>query len=77
MPVSLLENSLKVDIFFEESDQDFEDDICISIKEDCPDEEKIFRADETNIFVTPDQACLLVLALQRALENYRSSCQEP
>ncbi|NCF67060.1 MAG: hypothetical protein GWP61_13880 [Chloroflexi bacterium] len=77
MPVSLLENSLKVDIFFEESDQDFEDDICISIREDCPDEEKIFRADETNIFVTPDQACLLVLALQRALENYRSSCQEP
>jgi hypothetical protein len=59
MPVSLLENSLKVDIFFEESDQDFEDDICISIREDCPDEEKIFRADETNIFVTPDQACLL------------------
>lgn len=77
MPVSLLDNSLKVDIFFEESDQDFEDDICISIREDCPDEEKIFRADETNIFVTPDQACLLVLALQRALENYRSSCQEP
>ena len=77
MSISLLENSLQVDIYFEESDRDFEDDICISFIEDCPAEEKIFRADETNIYVTPDQACLLVLALQRAMENYRSSCQEP
>ena len=34
-------------------------------------------ADETNIYVTPDQACLLLLALQRAMENHRASCQEP
>ena len=77
MPISLLENSLLVDIYFEESDREFEDDICISFAEDCPDDEKIFRADETNIYVTPDQACLLLLALQRAMEKYRSSCQEP
>lgn len=77
MSVSLLDNSLKVDIYFEESDSAFEDDICISITEDCPDDEKIFRADETNIYITPDQACLLMLELQRAMENYRSSCQEP
>lgn len=77
MSVSLLDNSLKVDIYFEESDSAFEDDICISITEDCPDDEKIFRADEINIYITPDQACLLMLELQRAMENYRSSCQEP
>ena len=77
MSVSLLDNSLKVDIFFEESDRDFEDDICISFTEDCPTEEKLFRVDETNIYITPDQACLLLLALQRAMENYRSSSQEP
>ena len=77
MSVSLLDNSLKVNIYFEETDRFFEDDICISFSEDCPDDEKLFRADETNVFITPDQACLLVLALQRALETYRSSCQEP
>jgi hypothetical protein len=77
MSISLLDNSLKVTVYFEESDRDFEDDICISFEEDCPAEEKIFRADETNIYITPDQACLLVLALQRAMESYRSSCQEP
>ncbi len=77
MSISLLDNSLKVDVYFEESDRDFEDDICISFVEDCPAEEKLFRADETNIYVTPDQACLLVLALQRAMESYRASCQEP
>lgn len=77
MSVLLLDNSLKVDIYFEESDREYEDDICISFSEDCPEDEKIFRVDETNIYITPDQACLLLLALQRAMEHYRSSCQEP
>jgi len=77
MTLSLLDNSLKVGIYFEETDREFDDDICISFSEDCPAEEKIFRADETNIYVTPDQACLLILALQRAMEKHRASCQEP
>lgn len=77
MSISLLDHSLKVDIYFEESDRDFDDDICICIQEDCPEDEKIFRADETNIFITPEQAGLLVMALQRAMEQYRSSGQEP
>ena len=41
MSVSLLDNSLKVDIYYEETDRSFEDDICISFSEDCADEEKI------------------------------------
>jgi hypothetical protein len=77
MSISLLDNSLKVDIYFEESDLDFEDDICICILEDCPAEEKLFRADETNIYITPDQAALLIMALQRAMGEYRSSGQKP
>ncbi len=77
MSISLLDDSLKVKVYFEESDRDFEDDICISFLEDCPEDEKIFRADETNIFITPDQAGLLIMALQRAMGQYRSSDQEP
>lgn len=76
MAITLLENSLHVEIFFEPSDSEFDDDICISITEDCADEEKLFRADETNIFITPEEAGLLILALQRAMENYRRSNQE-
>lgn len=77
MAIRLLEDSLTVEIFFEESDHEFDDDICISFYEDCPEDEKIFKADETNIFLTPDQTCLLILALERALKNYRASAQEP
>lgn len=77
MSISLLDNSLKVKIFFENSDREYDDAICIRMIEDCPGDEKIFRADETNIFITPDQAGLLVMALQRAIEQYRSSVQEP
>ncbi len=76
MSISLLDDSLKVRIYFEESDLEFDDDICICIVEDCPDEEKLLRADETNIYITPDQAALLVMALQRAMDNYRSSGQK-
>lgn len=77
MSISLVDNSLKVDIYYEESDRDFEDDICICISEDCPEDEKLFRADETNIYITPDQAALLVMALQRAMNKYRLSGQGP
>jgi len=75
MSISLVDNSLKVNIYLEETDLDFDDGICVCIVEDCPDEEKLFRADETNIYITPDQAALLIMALQRALKKYRSSGQ--
>jgi hypothetical protein len=77
MSVALLDGGLKIEIFFEESDREFDDDICIQIVEDCPEDERVLRFDETNLYVTPDQACLLVLALQRAMDEYRASNQEP
>jgi hypothetical protein len=76
MSILLLDGSLKIDIFFEESDSGFDDDICISIYEDCAEEERLFKAEETNIYITPEQASLLVLALNRAMESYRKSNQE-
>jgi hypothetical protein len=79
MAIFLLDNSLKVEIYYDESDADFADNICVSFAENCPDDEKIFRADETNIFLTPEQACLLAMALNRAASRSRSDaggCQE-
>ncbi|MCP4425188.1 MAG: hypothetical protein GY803_11895 [Chloroflexi bacterium] len=56
MFVFLLDNSVRVEVFCEELDNEFEDNICVSFVEKCPDEEKVFRADETNIYLTPEQA---------------------
>ncbi len=63
MSIFLLDKSLRVTIFFEENDSTFEDDVCLSIVEECPEDEKLFKVDETNIFITPDEACQLANAL--------------
>ena len=68
MSIFLLEGSLKVNVYFEKTDSAYEDNICLCIKEDCPDDEKLFIADETNIFLTPKQARDLALALNQAAE---------
>jgi SAM-dependent methyltransferase len=66
MILLLLDNSLRVQVFYEEPDAEFEDNVCISFLEDCPEDEKIFRADETNIFLTPRQAAQLAETLNNA-----------
>ena len=69
--ITLLQDSLKVDVYFEQSDSDFDDDICLSFMEKCPDEEKLFRFDETNIFMTAQEACQLITELKRAIATWR------
>ncbi len=69
--ITLLDGSLKLSIFYEESDREFEDDICLRFVEDCPEDEKILSADEVNIFLTPGEAALIVLELNRAMQAYR------
>lgn len=66
MSIHLLENTLKVNIYYDEKDCSYDDNICVSIVEDCPDEEKIFRADETNVYLTPEQAIQIIQALTAA-----------
>jgi hypothetical protein len=69
--IILLDGSLKLNIFYEESDTEFEDNICLSFTEDCPEDEKVFKADETNIYLTPEEAALIVLDLNRVISVYR------
>ena len=76
MSISILDNSIKIEIYYDESISDFDDDICIRLKEECPVDEKILISDITNIYITPEQACLLQLALQRALKDHRAICVE-
>lgn len=68
MTIYLLDDSLSIDIFFEDRDCDFEDCICVTINESCAEDEKLFKADETNIYITPIEARRLAQALLAACE---------
>jgi hypothetical protein len=68
MPIYLVDDTLKVEVFFHPEDKEFPDDVCLCIEESCPPEEKLFRADEVHIFLTPRQARQLGLALVKAAE---------
>jgi hypothetical protein len=74
MPILLLDDSLSVDVFYDQFDCAFDDNICVSLIEDCPEEEKIFRVEETDIYLTPTQARDLAGALLRAAEASEKAC---
>ena len=74
MAIYLLDDSLKVSVYFDPSDADYDDNICVSMVEECPEEEKILIAGETNIYLTPDQACQLAQALQAAVKESNHFC---
>lgn len=73
MAILLLDDTLHVEIYYEETDSEFKDNICISIWESCPDEEKIFRGEKTHLYVTPEQSRQLATALNKAAAHSRSS----
>lgn len=66
MVVHLLDGSLVVEIVYDESDSDYEDNINLTLFETCPDEEKIMIHDETHLFITPGQARQLAACLVKA-----------
>jgi hypothetical protein len=69
--IYLLDNTLKVEISFDKEDCDYDDNICVSITEDCPHEEKVLIADQTNIYLTPQQALEMADALLQAVRSSR------
>jgi hypothetical protein len=71
MEILLLDESLSVEIFYECEDCEFEDNIRIRIREDGPHDERLLRADETNIFLTRPQAELIAAALLAAVRASR------
>jgi hypothetical protein len=76
MELLLLDESLRLRVFFEEPDCDFNDNICISIEEDCPENEKLLIHDQTNIYITPEQAEAFSQALLKAARMRRQSKDE-
>jgi hypothetical protein len=56
MKINLLGGCLDLDIFFEKTDSEFDDNICLRFTEPCPEDEWVFSAGETNIFLTSNEA---------------------
>ena len=56
MAIKLLNGSLKIEIFFDKKDREYEDNICVCVRESGPEDEKILYAGETNIFINAEQA---------------------
>jgi len=69
MTIFLLDGTIEIEIFFECVDHDLEDNICVKIFERCAPAERLLRAGETNIFLTPDQARELGIALLEVAGN--------
>jgi len=73
MTIQLLDGSLEVNIFYENKDSQYDDNICVCIKEICPEEEKILYAGETNIYLTSEQARQVAQALLTVADQSSSS----
>jgi len=69
MAIEILNGSLNVDIFFDNGDKEYDDNICVVLKEFGPEDEKILYAGETDIFITPDEARKLAEMLLAAAET--------
>lgn len=68
-PIYLLDDSLEVEIFFSKEDCDLADNICMKVTESCLEDEKVFKHDETHIFLTREQGRDLANALLAAIDQ--------
>ncbi len=68
MGISILDNSLSVQVYFDKTDAEFEDNVCLCFEETCIDDEKIFRAEKTHIYLTVKEARELAQSLIDAVD---------
>ena len=66
MTIHLLDNTLHIEIFYACEDHDLEDNVCLKVIERCPPAEKLLRAGETHLYLTPGEARELGEALLKA-----------
>lgn len=69
MAIELLNGSLKLEVFYDKRDKEYEDNICLCLKETGPDEEKVLYANETNIYIKPEDARRLAQLLLDAADQ--------
>ncbi len=76
MDLWILDDSLRISIFYDQEACGFSDNICVSIYESCPYEEKVLIADETNIFLNRDEAERLANMLLTAIQQSNHSAND-
>lgn len=69
MAIELLNGSLKLEIFYDKRDREYEDNVCLCLKETGPDEEKVLYASETNLYIKPEDARRLAQMLLDAADQ--------
>jgi hypothetical protein len=69
MAIEILNGSLKIEVFFDKSDKEYDDNICVCLKEYGPEDEKILYASETDLFITAEEARKLAEMLTEAAER--------
>ncbi len=69
MELILLDGELIVKICYDKLDREFDDNICLSFSEPCLDDTRIFRAAETNLLITSQEARNLAAMLLKAAES--------
>lgn len=69
----VLDDTLRLSIKYENQDRDLQDNVCLSIYESCPEDEKLFIADETNIYLTTAEAAMVAEALLTAVQKSRGN----
>jgi len=69
MAIELLNGSLKIEIYFDQGDKEYEDNICVCIREYGPEDEKVLYAGETNLFINAEEARKLTAMLNEAAEQ--------
>jgi hypothetical protein len=68
-PILLLDDSLQLEIFFSKEDCDLDDNICVVFNETCPEDEKVFKHEESHLFLTRQQAREIIAALGAAIQD--------
>ena len=68
-PILLLDESLKVEVFYACEDHDLEDNICLKLTEDCAESERLLRNEESHLYLTAPQARAFAEALLAAVEK--------
>lgn len=69
MAVELLNGSLKIEVFYDSKDKEYEDNICVCLQEFGPEDEKILYAGETNLLINAEQARQLADLFSKAAEQ--------
>jgi len=69
MAIELLKGSLKIDVYFDNTDKEYEDNICVCVQEFGPEDEKVLYAGETNIFINSEQARQLAEMFTKAADH--------